>query len=94
MRAEQPQIAGLRDRQVRGPRRLLLARIGLGTEEGVELARLEAESTEIDAEVRQLACLQRQHLAVPAGPLGELVVGKDVGALLRLAEMAKLDHRH
>ena len=63
-------------------------------EQRVELGRLEAERAEVDAELGEVADLQRQQLAVPAGLLGEPVVGEDVGPLLRLAEVRQLDHRH
>ena len=42
----------------------------------------------------QVAELERQQLRVPAGVQRQLVVGDDVGALLRLAQPGKLDDRH
>ena len=54
-----------------------------GVEQRVDLGRLEAEGAEVEAELGQVAELERQQLAVPAGLLGEAVVGEDVGALLR-----------
>ena len=95
VRAEQPEVARPRDRHRRRLRRLLLARVGqLVAEQRIELERLEAERAEVGAELRQLAELQGEQLAVPAGLLGEPVVGQDVGPLLRLGEVAELDHRH
>ena len=38
--------------------------------------------------------LDGEDLAIPAGLLGELVVGEDVGALLRLGQMLEPDARH
>ncbi len=37
--------------------------------------------------------LELQHLLVPAGQFGQLVVGDDVGALLRLREMIERNDR-
>ena len=36
----------------------------------------------------------REQLLVPAAELGQLVVGDDVGPLLRLGQVGELDHRH
>ena len=95
MPSEKPEVARPRNRHRRRLRRFLLARVGqLVAEERIELARLEAERAEVGAELRQLPELQGEQLAVPAGLLGEPVVGQDVGPLLRLAEVAELDHRH
>ena len=38
--------------------------------------------------------LDREEFAVPAGVFGELVVGKDVGPLLRLTHILDADNRH
>ena len=63
-------------------------------EQRVELGRLEAERSQVDAEFGQLAEFERQQLAVPAGAQGELVVSEDVRLPLGLAEVRQLDHRH
>ena len=95
MRAQEPKIARPGYRHHRRLGRLLLAGIGqLVAEERIELERLEAQRAEIGAELRQLAELQGEQLAIPAGPLGELVVGQNVRPLLRLGEVAELDDRH
>ena len=60
----------------------------------IDLAGLEAEGGKIDAKLGQLAGFQRQQLLVPAGALGELVVGEHQRPLLRRGEMGELDHRH
>ena len=52
-------------------------------EQRVDLGRLEAERAEVDAELGEVGHLERQQLPVPAGLLGEAVVGEDVGPLLR-----------
>ena len=91
--ATDPEISRLPHRDGGRLRGLLLARIQAGgTEEGVELGGVEAERDEIDAEVFEVADLEREQLAIPASLLGELVVGDDVGTLLRLGEVRKLDH--
>ena len=53
----------------------------------VDLRRLEPGQFDVDVEFDQPLQFDRQELFVPAGPLGELVVGKDIGALLGLAQM-------
>ena len=63
-------------------------------EQRVDLRSLEAEGGEVDAEFAEVRHLEREQLLVPAGLLGEAVVGEDVGALLRFAEVGELDHRH
>ena len=84
MRAAEPEVAQPRHRLGRRLRRLLLARIGgVAVQQLVDLAGLEAERGEVDAELGQLAGFQRQQLLVPAGALGELVVGEDQRPLLR-----------
>ena len=57
-------------------------------EEIVDLASLEAEGGEVDAEFGKLARFERQQLGVPASTLGELVVGEDQRPLLRRARGA------
>ena len=92
MLAEQPEITWAGDRDSRRLRGLLLARVGrVAVEQRVELAVVEAEAAEVEAEVLQLAELQRQQLGVPAGVEREPVVGEDVRALLRLGEVGEFD---
>jgi hypothetical protein len=43
--------------------------------------------------IDQLAELDRQDFSIPAGLLGDFVVGDHIGALLRLAEMAESNDR-
>ena len=82
--AEQPEVARPRDRNRRRLGGLLLARVGSGgVQQRVDLGGLEAEGAEVDAELAEVGHLQRQHRLVPAGLLGQPVVGEDVGALLR-----------
>ena len=56
-------------------------------EDDVDLRHLEPGQLDLDVEVDQALQLDRQKLLVPAGLLGELVVGQDVGALIGLAQM-------
>jgi hypothetical protein len=63
-------------------------------QERVDLARLEAERAEVHAQIRQVSEFERQQVPVPAGLLGEPVVGEDVGPLLRLRSDGQFDHRH
>jgi len=38
--------------------------------------------------------LEGQQLRIPTGVLGQLVIGQDIGALLRLAHVSKENRRH
>jgi hypothetical protein len=54
----------------------------------------EASEGEVEAEALQVTQLKSQQVVVPAGVQRQLVIGDDVGALLRLAQPGKLDDRH
>ena len=56
--------------------------------------RREAGELDVELEIDQALQLDRQDLAVPAGLLGQPVVGKDVGPLLGLGEVRKPDGRN
>ena len=51
-------------------------------------------NVEIEIKAGEVLQLDLQDLGIPAGLLGELVVGKDVGAFLRVIEMLEPDARH
>ena len=65
-------------------------------DQNVDLGGLEAGDGQIEVEVKRGEALQleRQQLMVPAGVLGELVVGEDVGANLGLCQVLEPDSRH
>ena len=54
----------------------------------------EAGQRQVEAEALQFAEFEAEQFVVPAGVQRQLVVGNDVGPLLRLAQSGKLDHRH
>jgi hypothetical protein len=76
---EQPEVASARHRRPGrrfGQRRLLLG-LRVGADHEVDLGHAEAGQLHLEAEVHQLRELERQRLAVPAGKLGQAVVGDD-----------------
>ena len=101
MLTQQPQVTPARHRL-----RLKLGGsvIGFGevraeiVQDRVDLGRVEACRSEIKAlpleQLRKLGELPCQHLSVPAGVLGELVVGNREQALLGFGEPDRLDRRH
>ena len=94
---QHPQIARLRDRLLRQRRRLVVlgqARPAVARQQPLQLARAEADQPEVEAELREIRQLEPQQRLVPAGVQRQLVVGQHVGALLRLAHVRELDHRH
>ena len=92
VRTQQPEIAGARDRCVRNLRCVLFPWIGTVLQQRVDLACLEAEPGQVDTKLGQVADLQRQQVPVPAGLIGEPVVGEDVGPALRLGQVSEFDH--
>ena len=60
----------------------------------VDLRHLEPGQFDIDLELDQPLQFDRQQLLVPAGLLGELVVGQDIGALIGLAQVRQPAGRH
>ena len=76
----------------------VFSRIGIShsLEQQVDLRDLEAgeRQVEVDVQFGDVAELQRQKLLIPAGVQGTLVVGDDVSALLRLAEMVESHRGH
>ena len=95
--AQHPQIARLRDRLLRQRRRLVVlgqARPAVARQQPLQLALAEADQPEVEAELREIGQLEPQQRLVPAGVQRQLVVGQHVGALLRLAHVRELDHRH
>ena len=101
MRADLPEVARPRDGRP-GDVRHRIGGIGLRRlvvepgDQDVDLGHLEAgdRDVEVEIELDQVLQLDRQDLAIPAGLLGELVVGEDVGALLRLAHVLEPDDRN
>ena len=94
---EHPQIARLRDRLLRQRRRLVVlgqARLALARQQPLQLALAEADQPEVEAELGKVRQLEPQQRLVPAGVQRQLVVGQHIGALLRLAHVGELDHRH
>src|SRR6266568_7196896 len=63
-------------------------------QDDVDFRHLEPGQFDFDIEIDQTLQLNRQNLLVPPGLLGELVVGQDVGALIRLAQMREPVGRH
>ena len=103
MPADRPDIASPRDRRPRRDRRHLICGIGLAVlfaerqlaDEHVDLRQLEAGDGEIevDVEVGEILELDREQVPIPAGILGELVVGDHISADIRLAHARQLDGR-
>ena len=67
-------------------------------EKAVQFAGREPGYANVEIDLRQHNCeitkLDCQHFAVPAGILGQLVVGDHVGALLGVAQMRDHNHWH
>ena len=59
-----------------------------------DLVLAEAGQRQVEAEAFEIAELQRQQFGIPAGVERQLVVGDDVGALLRFREPGELDDGH
>ena len=59
-----------------------------------DLELVEAGQRQVEAKLAKVAELEPEQLAVPAGVQRQLVVGDDLGSLLRFAQAGKLDHRH
>ena len=95
VRTDLPEIA----RSRHGDRRGLRCRIGwigvqiAGIQQNVDLGGLEAGHFDLDVELEQLGQLEPQGIGIPAGILGQPVVGDDVGALLGCGEMVDRDRR-
>ena len=94
MCTEQPQISSLGDRRtgrmfghlIFRPARHA-GRFARFLQDEVDLRHLESGQFDIDLELDQPLQLNRQQLPVPAGLLGEPVVGQDVGALIGVAQV-------
>ena len=76
-------------------------RIGLAFRRGVErgqqfvdIAKVEPGQPDVVPAVHQLAQIQRQHLVVPSGVQRQFVVGDDVGAFLRVAQVPQAQAWH
>ena len=70
------------------------ARPAVARQQPLQLARAEADQPEVDAELRQIGQLEPQQRLVPARAQRELVVSEHICALLRVAHVRELDHRH
>src|SRR4051794_21080680 len=78
MPAEDPEVARSADRLLRRLRAILLTRVAIAvSHEVVDLAEREAETGDVDAQVSEIAYLEREEVHVPAGAFSELVVGED-----------------
>ncbi len=99
MRADLPEVADPRDGWAVGKCRHNVGRVGFPPsldKQHVDLGHFEAcdRNVEVKIERRQMLQLDSEDLAIPAGLLGEFVVGKDVSALLSVAKMLKTQARH
>ena len=100
MAPELPDIAALGDSRAGFGLRNVIRRICPGAvtviEQEVELRRFESGDLQIEIEVEfgQRLELDRQDLAIPAGQLGQPVVGDHIGPALGLREMAEFDRRN
>ena len=102
MTVELPQIAVPRDDRSVGIRqRDIIERVGLGLvvvvlDDEVDFGDLKAGDGEVELgrELEQRLKLDGQDLCIPAGLLGEPIVGDDVGPLLCLAHVREADRRH
>ena len=97
--AQQPDVARARDRRLGH----LGHRIVIGLALGVRLVArhqlgqrvgIEAGERQIEVVVLQGREFDAQHRVVPAGVLGDAVVGDHQGPALRRAQMVEHDHRH
>ena len=99
--SQQPQIPSSRCR-IRRQRWQDIVRLrprgGHIRQEQIDLRRLKPGQGDIESlgrqKVDQLAELDRQDFAIPAGLFSDLVVGDQIGALLRRGEMVETDYRH
>ena len=93
MRAEQPKVAQPGDRRTAEFRQRVACCVlsGIGLQQQVDLGGLEAGEgqLEIDLELADVAQLEGEQLLVPAGKLGQPVVGDGVGPLLRLRQLPR-----
>jgi hypothetical protein len=94
MATKEPQITGLSDRRKRGRLRHLIfrparltARLPPLLQDEVDLRHVEPGQFDIDVEFDQALQFNRQQLLIPAGLLGELVVGQDIGAFVGIAQV-------
>ena len=101
--AQLPEVARLRHRRRRRPRGIDsvggIRRVFLEVRgELVDLDRRKAGDRDVEAldhqDLRKLGQLDGQELAVPAGILGDLVVGEGERAALGLGQSLQLDCRH
>ena len=60
----------------------------------LQLALAKADQPEVEAQLREVRQLEPQQLVVPTRIQRQLVVGQHIRALLRLAHVPELDHRH
>ena len=88
--AELPEIAAARGRVFRQRRQRVrwlrcVAKVG---DQQIDFGGLETGERDIEPvrgqDLDELAELKREHFAIPAGLLGDLVIGDQVGALLRI----------
>ena len=68
--------------------------LALARQQPLQLALAEADQPEVEAELGKVGQLEPQQRLVPAGVQRQLVVRQHIGALLRLAHVRELDHRH
>ena len=99
MVAQNPEIARLADRVLQRFRNLVLnliaRRLAVGQhQQPFQLRGVEPNQVEVEALVPQPHQLFRQQRVIPAGLQGDLVIGQDVGPLLRLAKVLESDYRH
>ena len=68
--------------------------LALARQQPLQLARAEADQPEVEPQLREVGQLEPQQVLVPAGIQRQLVVRQHIRALLCLAHMRELDHRH
>src|SRR5271157_4779088 len=98
MPTQQPQIAGLAHCRLRAIDvaaliRLAAARNVRHTYEKIDFRGLEARDGQVEVyvELGDVVELEREQFVVPAGVLGEFVVGQNVSALLRFGHVGQAD---
>lgn len=95
MPTKNPEITGLRHCCGLHFRNLVLTRIGgHRAKQLVQFARIKAQRFQIHSEVGEIADFERKQFSVPSSRFRQLIVGEQIGALLRLRQMGELDGRH
>ena len=102
MVAEEPQVSAPRDGRLivalfgQPVSRVFLCLFALAVDDEIDLGCCKAGDLEVEAGLdrAEMLKLDLQDLRVPAGVLGDLVVGQNVGLELLVGQMIDLDRRH